>query len=253
MNKPTNSPISGTAPEQTAEATSGIQPADLKKVYDGIYGDLDGGEDACRVSTGNLDKARTRVRQVLKGLGIYSACNKMQVLDIGCGLGFTSEAFRELGLNVTAIDLSPVAVDRAKAKFPGIDFRCAAFPDDLTENHKFDIIWAVDLPIVGVFESYTTQADFLQPCLKLLKADGRLIVGWHTNFSGQRINGWMNWSFRTIREMRRTFRASPPLIPQIRSFWLSACVCQMCKFTRHSAPIFFLVRAADWQLTEQKP
>jgi SAM-dependent methyltransferase len=171
----------------------------------------------------------------------------MRVLDIGCGLGFTSEAFRELGAVVTGIDLSPVAVDRAKARFAGVSFRCAVFPEDLGGDDRFDLIWAVDLPIVGLFETENLQAAFLGPCLRLLEPDGHLVVGWHTNFSGRLIGGWVHWSIGAIRKLRRTFRASPVLIPQLRFFWLSACVSHICRVCGYSAPIYFCIRAADWR------
>lgn len=228
------------------DANEGCEASDLAHRYDQIYGRFNSSGNKCPVSTVSLTKARTRIRHVLKGFDLYAGCHNMRVLDIGCGLGFTSEAFRELGTDVTAIDLSPIAVDRAKAKFGGIDFRCAAFPDGLSEEGTFDLIWAVDLPIVGLFETENIQTTFLNPCMKRLKTDGHLIVGWHTDFSGQLSHGWMNWSLQTIRQLRKTFRASAALVPQVRFFWLSACVCHLCRVARHSAPVYFCVRASDW-------
>jgi 2-polyprenyl-3-methyl-5-hydroxy-6-metoxy-1,4-benzoquinol methylase len=86
-------------------------------------------------------------------------------LDLGCGLGFTSEAFRELGAKVVGVDLSSIGIAQAKARFPGVDFRCLVFPDGLSEEHSFDLIWALDLPTVGVTEPEYLQREVLMPCL----------------------------------------------------------------------------------------
>lgn len=235
------------------DANEGCQVTDLAHRYDQIYSRVSSSENKCPVSTGSLTKARTIVRQVLRGFRLCGSTRGARVLDIGSGLGVTAEAFRELGAMVTGVDLSPVGVSHAKARFSDIDFRCAAFPEGLSEDDKFDLIWAVDLPIVGLFETENIQATFFNPCLKRLKADGHLIVGWHTNFSGQLAHGWMNWSFQTIRELRKTFRASPALVPQARFFWLSNCICHICQVAHRSAPIYFCVRASDWCPRIQEP
>ena len=236
----------------STEGDAGIEAPALRRLYDGIYERHDGSDGHCPVSTGNLDKARQRVHQVLKGLGLFSKGRPIRVLDIGSGLGFTSEALRELGATVTAIDLSPVAVAKAKERFKGIDFRCSFFPEGLPEEKTFDLIWAVDLPVVGLFESENIHEVFLNPCLKRLNNNGHVVVGWHTDFSGQQTNGWVNWSLMTIRSFRRTFRSSPALIPQLRFFWLSACICLACRLLRRSAPIYFSVCAADWPDSERQ-
>lgn len=246
MHKEHGTAEEGIVPHETVENESGAQPLALKQLYDDIYGATDGSDNQCRVSTGSLAKARTRIREVLKGFGLHSNCGEMRVLDIGCGLGFSSEAFRELGASVTGIDLSSIAIDRAKEKFKSVDFRCTAFPDGLTDRNTFDLIYAVDLPIVGVFATVPIQSEFLQPCLRLLKPGGHIVIGWHTNFSGRLIHGWMHWSFRTIYELRRIFRSSAPLVPQVRFFWSSALACHVCRLLRYSAPVYFLVRAIDW-------
>jgi SAM-dependent methyltransferase len=245
MNEEDYSSKNGVVARQTGD-DMGVEPQALKRLYDGIYAGYGKSDDTCKVSTGSLRKARKRIRQVLRGFGLTSAFPNVRVLDVGCGLGFSAQAFYELGASVTAMDLSEIAIDRAQAQFKGIDFRCAAFPDGLTEKHAFDLVWAVDLPLVGVFEQGSIKSDFLQLCLELLKADGHLVVGWHTNFSGQMINGWMHWSIPTMREFQKTFRSSPALVPQLGSLGLSTAAFYICRFVRRSIPVCFVIRATDW-------
>jgi SAM-dependent methyltransferase len=234
--------VSSAIVEETA-----VRNRDLEHLYDRIYSQYVGKEQECPVSTGSSARARSRISQVLKGFGLLHRMENARILDIGCGLGFMSEAFRELGAKVTGVDLSPVVVEQARTRFPDADFRCLVFPDGLEEEQAFDLIWAVDLPGVGMFESERILREFLYPCLRLLKGDGHLIIGWHTNFSGRMRKGWMNWSPATIRTLRNTCRASPPLIPRCRSVWLSAIVSLGCRVLVRPAPIYFLVRRKSWE------
>jgi len=233
----------------TEGADDGCSALELSQRYDQIYNQFEGNEDRCPVSTGNLPRARRRVRQVLRGLGLTTNLRGARVLDIGSGLGVTAEAFRELGAMVTGIDLSAVAVSLAKARFREIDFRCLGFPSGLHEDHRFDLIWATDLPVVGLgaYDTQRMQRELLGPCLRLLNSEGHLVIGWHTDFSGQEAHGWLNWSLSTIRESRNAWRASPALIPQARFFWLSTFICHVCRVLQHSAPIYFRIRASDWR------
>jgi hypothetical protein len=82
--------------------------------------------------------------------------------------------------------------------------------------------------------------------LGLLKHNGSLIIGWHTDFSGEFKNGWSHLSFAWMREMRETCRASGVLVPQMRFFWLSALVLYLCRLVRHSVAIYFHVQGVKW-------
>ncbi|RYD84929.1 MAG: class I SAM-dependent methyltransferase [Verrucomicrobiaceae bacterium] len=228
------------------QTLGGVPSSELKVIYDEIYDRYAGREAECPVTTGDIAKARTRIRQVLKAYGLMPRAAGLRVLDIGCGLGSTSEVFREIGSTVTALDLSKVAIAQAKKRFPGIDFRCQMFPDELEPGATFDLIWAVDVPGVGVSDAGQVVTEFLESALKFLKQDGCLVIGWHTDFSGNRKGSWVHWSAAQVKELRRLFRASPVLIPPLRFLWLSRIACFLCRHFRRSAPIYFVVRAVDW-------
>jgi len=52
-----------------------------------------------------------------------------RVLDIGCGKGrFTSRLKSATGASVTALDVSPTAIEIAQSRYPDIEFLVAAPP-----------------------------------------------------------------------------------------------------------------------------
>lgn len=53
-----------------------------------------------------------------------------RVLDVGCGIGWSSFELAEAGCDVTGVDFSPVLVETARAMFPHIRFVCADFAAD---------------------------------------------------------------------------------------------------------------------------
>lgn len=101
-----------------------------------------------------------------------------RVLDIGCGGGILSEEFAKAGALVTGIDLSPIAIDAAKAhaKESGldIDYRLISVSQliaDLKvggyEEGEYDVVVCAE-----VLEHVDDLAGFLKDCCGLLKKDG---------------------------------------------------------------------------------
>ena len=104
----------------------------------------------------------------------------ISVLDIGCGRGDVLKAFKEIGYDVSGIDLSREAIDLCKP----IEVRQINIEKEEDENNfekKFDIIFSKSL-----IEHLSQPIKFFEYCKKMLKEDGILIVltpSWvHHNF-----------------------------------------------------------------------
>lgn len=73
-----------------------------------------------------------------KGAGVSGAA-----LVVGTGLGDDAEELSRRGFEVTAFDLSPTAIERARGRFPGssVDYRVADLLDlPATWRERFDLV-----------------------------------------------------------------------------------------------------------------
>ncbi|MAX80913.1 MAG: nodulation protein S NodS [Crocinitomicaceae bacterium] len=82
--------------------------------------------------------------QNIKNFGIKS------VLECGCGLGFYANWIQqETGITPKSVDLSEVAIERAKKLFPTLDFEVADITKELEQYANYDcvllseIIWYI--------------------------------------------------------------------------------------------------------------
>ena len=99
------------------------------------------------------------------------------VLDVGCGGGILAESFARAGARVTGIDLSPVAIESAKAhaKESGLDIEYhATSPGDFLKGKpkKNDVIVCAE-----VLEHIDDLDAFLPEVLGMLKEGGLLFFG----------------------------------------------------------------------------
>ncbi|HUN24050.1 MAG TPA: class I SAM-dependent methyltransferase [Anaerolineales bacterium] len=75
----------------------------------------------------------------------YDLCHvegKARLLEVGAGTGQDSQFFREQGLRVTAIDLSPVMVQFCQAR--GLDAFVMNVLDMQFENNSFDAVFSLN-------------------------------------------------------------------------------------------------------------
>ena len=106
--------------------------------------------------------------------------NELKFLDIGCTTGNFTNRLHELNRNVIGIDISQMAIKRAKIKFGYIDFRVDSLPNSGFQNNTFDLITCLE---VLYYMDKNTQKRFLCEVDNLLKKDGRALV---TSVIGQK-------------------------------------------------------------------
>ena len=106
----------------------------------------------------------------------HPVSQNLSVLTVGCGLGDDAEELARRGLQVTAFDISPTAVDWCRRRFPTSGVRYAVA--DLLAPPP---VWAGAFDLV--VESYTLQVlpagllpQAMSSLASFLRSDGELLV-----------------------------------------------------------------------------
>jgi ubiquinone/menaquinone biosynthesis C-methylase UbiE len=99
-----------------------------------------------------------------------------KLLEIGCGMGYDSLEFLKRGVNVTAIDLTPAAIDFARRHFDTVGVTAdevkvdnalsLSFPDN-----SFDAVWSN-----GVLHATGDTPRAIAEARRVLKPGGRAII-----------------------------------------------------------------------------
>lgn len=114
-----------------------------------------------------------------------------RILDAGCGTGDLAALIAETGASVTGVDSSAEMVEKARKKFPAIDFEVAGLTDHVKENH-YDAIFS-NATLHWVSDNKKAASCFL----KSLKPGGRLVV----EFGGKgNIEGVINAINKTLEK-----------------------------------------------------
>ena len=105
------------------------------------------------------------------------------VLDVGPGTGFYVERWLRLGAQVTGVDLTQVAVENLRARFPGarllrVDIGLPLGPPLADEADRFDAVSAFDVLFHVVDDGQYSQA--LRNIAALLRPGGWFL--WSDNF-----------------------------------------------------------------------
>lgn len=109
-----------------------------KLEYVGDFNGLYSNESDPWNQSGSIRKeyAYSRKRQIniLKNTGITT------LLDIGCGLGYTTDIFNNFFIS-SGLDVSSVAISRAREKYSNLNFYCEDITDtNFNHNIKYDCV-----------------------------------------------------------------------------------------------------------------
>ncbi|MEO0185335.1 MAG: class I SAM-dependent methyltransferase [candidate division WOR-3 bacterium] len=110
------------------------------------------------------------------------------LLDLGCGTGWYSNLFAELGLNVVGIDYSKTGVMNAK-KLYGDKIHWVvgdAFNMPFRHEPKFDIIFCCDFPPYNLIDTPEQTIEITKKIFEFLTKDGVFIFIWSSKLTGKR-------------------------------------------------------------------
>ena len=108
-----------------------------------------------------------------------------RLLDFGCGNGFYSRRFAELGAEVIGLDTSPELLDIARRNHPGIEFVLTTQDDaghglDAIPSASYDVVYMSDVLLFFFHDLKTHQRDhaaleaLLSSFRRILKPSGTL-------------------------------------------------------------------------------
>lgn len=109
------------------------------------------------------------------------------ILDVGCGNGFYSHLFRDLGMTVTGVDRSPSAI-RACVEHYGES--CTWLLDDalhLPPELSFDCVFCFWFMYFNAFDDPAEGAVAARALLRHVRPGGRLFFIWHSDLSAVRL------------------------------------------------------------------
>ncbi len=93
-----------------------------------------------------------------------------RILDLGSGVGSLAGMLQDVG-EVTAIELSPVAVELAQARWPRVEFIAGDFFAESLPGDHFDVVVSQE-----VLEHVDDQPAFAALCHRVLRPGGYLIL-----------------------------------------------------------------------------
>ena len=157
---------------------------DTSKIYDLIYNNSGKNVSAYdryfRYSNSVLQKEKPLLwlaNQEPAYWGVYRAISNIskeigstKILEIGSGLGYLTYALRKAGYNITGLDISQEAVNKANEKY-GDYYICADVIEYKRNPEKYDL-----LILTEVIEHLNEPMIFMQCLLSLLKEDGHIIL-----------------------------------------------------------------------------
>jgi SAM-dependent methyltransferase len=217
----------------------------VKDFYNRLYRSHHEQRTACPNSLHDLAKAQRRVSGAIRGFGIQNCGPGGRILDVGSGLGYYTKALSLTGASVTGIDFSEAAIEAAKATFSDCQFSHGAWPDDVPEDPKFDLIWTINFSFINTFDVDLIRERLVSQAMLRLKPDGCLVIGWNTNFSGRAVGNWSFWPLEMLRNMRQTCGLSAPLVIESRTSALNWFMIRAALVLRRSIPIFMVRRKSS--------
>jgi SAM-dependent methyltransferase len=117
------------------------------------------------------DKMQSKIKRARSRIASLRRRGDLAFLDVGCNLGFATEAGRMLGYRAMGIDVDADAVERAQKHFPGASFRAVGIEVLAAEGQKFDVIYCSE-----VIEHLVNPYEFLCSIRAVMAEDAVLFL-----------------------------------------------------------------------------
>ena len=115
---------------------------------------------------GSLDTEHSGMKLLLK-----IAKEKKNILDLGCGEATRLGLIDGRGKNLTGIDISEMAIQKAKTKHPKINFVLGRVEKLPFPDASFDFVYSA-----FVFEHLDEPVKVIKEAVRVLKMDGNLLI-----------------------------------------------------------------------------
>lgn len=117
------------------------------------------------------DKIKSKTKRARSRIASLGRRGNLSFLDVGCNLGFATEAGRSLGYQALGVDVDVDAIERAAVLFPQAQFRCVPIDVLAAEGNKFDVIYCSE-----VIEHLVDPLQFLKDIRSVMKDDSILFL-----------------------------------------------------------------------------
>ena len=120
------------------------------------------------------------------------------IFDVGCGLGAFTNRLSKLAKRTVGFDISSTAVEKAKNRFPHLEFKCFDLAREMP-NEQADIVIANE---VLYYQDPLRRITFLENVYKISKE--YVLFGYYIlNERDDLMCRWINMYFEVIREVDR--------------------------------------------------
>lgn len=119
---------------------------------------------------------RSQIYRFQKYIDLFKKNNiKGKILEIGCGTGyFTNMMSKSLrNIDITAVDISQIAIDKARKRFPNINFAMDSLPNINFEDKVFECVTAIE---VLYYLDAKEQMESISQIYRAMKENGFFVV-----------------------------------------------------------------------------